>query len=160
MVHLSTGMKEPVSPDLRSEPAIIAGMASATLPDSRTPWAVATSQDYDRIRDTMAQVLDGFEDFNRRVRRRTASASASPRASACSSPRPAAPSSPLRRCLSSAPAGRELMLTTVRSHDQWNTTIYSNDDRYRGISNLRTLDLHERGRHARSRPSPSSTWST
>ena len=42
-------------------------MARATLPDSPTPWE-AYVEDYDRIRDTMAQVLDGFEDFNRRAR--------------------------------------------------------------------------------------------
>ena len=68
MVHLSRGMKAPASPHLRSEPAIIAGMAQATLPESKTPWQDYVD-DYDRIRDTMAKVLDGFEDFNRRVRR-------------------------------------------------------------------------------------------
>ncbi|MBV2358131.1 formate dehydrogenase, partial [Streptomyces sp. J2-1] len=67
MVHLSTGMKKPASKQLLSEPAIIAGMARAALPDSSTRWEWYV-EDYDRIRDTMAQVLDGFEDFNRRVR--------------------------------------------------------------------------------------------
>ncbi|MCB1039464.1 MAG: hypothetical protein KDA94_08050, partial [Acidimicrobiales bacterium] len=52
---------------LRSEPAIVAGIARAALPDSATPWERYV-EDYDRIRDTMAQVLDGFEDFNARVR--------------------------------------------------------------------------------------------
>ncbi len=50
-----------------SEPAIIAGIAAAALPGSATPWQWYV-EDYDRIRDTMARVLDGFEDFNRRVR--------------------------------------------------------------------------------------------
>ena len=67
MVHLSVGMKEPASPNLLSEPAIIVGIAEATLPDSRTPWRDLVG-DYDRIRDRMAQGLFGFEDFNRRVR--------------------------------------------------------------------------------------------
>ncbi|MBW8699508.1 putative oxidoreductase [Streptomyces sp. MBT84] len=67
MVHLSIGMKRPASPHLLSEPAIVAGMARAALPASSTPWEWYV-EDYDRIRDTMAQVLDGFEDFNRRVR--------------------------------------------------------------------------------------------
>ena len=58
-------------------------MAQATLPASSTPWQEYVD-DYDRIRDTMAQVLDGFEDFNRASATRTASASASPPASACS----------------------------------------------------------------------------
>src|SRR5207253_1297878 len=67
MVHISYGMKEPGSPRLRSECAILAGMAQATLQDSKTPWQ-DYADDYDRIRDTMAQVLDGFEDFNTRAR--------------------------------------------------------------------------------------------
>src|SRR6201997_11050 len=67
MVHISYGMKQPASPHLRSECAILAGLAQATLPGSSTPWHWYVD-DYDRIRDTMAQVLDGFEDFNARVR--------------------------------------------------------------------------------------------
>ena len=68
MVHLSFGMKSPASPHLKSECAILAGMARATLPASATPWESYIG-DYDRIRDVMAKVLDGFEDFNRRARR-------------------------------------------------------------------------------------------
>src|SRR5207302_2464380 len=67
MVHISYGMKEPGSPHLRSECAILAGLAQATLPESQTPWQQYIA-DYDRIRDTMAQALDGLEDFNRRAR--------------------------------------------------------------------------------------------
>lgn len=67
MVHLSVGMKRPASRHLLSEPAIIAGMARATLPGSSTPWEWYI-EDYDRIRDSMAQVVEGFEDCNRRVR--------------------------------------------------------------------------------------------
>ena len=59
MVHISYGMKEPGSPQHRSECAIIAGMAQATLPESKTPWE-GYVEDYDRIRDTMAQALDGL----------------------------------------------------------------------------------------------------
>ena len=55
MVHISRGMKDPVSPHLRSECAILAGLAQATLPGSGTPWPWY-AEDYDRIRDTMAQV--------------------------------------------------------------------------------------------------------
>ena len=67
MVHLSFGMKEPRSKDLRSEVAIIAGMARASLPETKTPWA-DYSGNYDLIRDKMAEAIVGFEDFNRRVR--------------------------------------------------------------------------------------------
>ncbi|GAA2093965.1 FdhF/YdeP family oxidoreductase [Streptomyces albiaxialis] len=150
MVHLSRGMKRPASHLLLSEPAIVAGMARAALPDSATPWE-SYVEDYDRIRDTMARALEGFEDFNRRVRL----------------PLGFRLRQPARELVFLTPSGRAefstaelpdvvpesgtLKLGTMRSHDQWNTTIYSDDDRYRGISNLRTLifmnedDMRERG---------------
>jgi molybdopterin-dependent oxidoreductase alpha subunit len=139
MVHISYGMKDPGSPQLRSECAILAGMAQATLPDSRTPWQ-DYADDYDRIRDTMEQVLDGFEGFNTRARH----------------PHGFRIHQPARERVFETPSGRaefslaplpddvdpgtgRLMLATVRSHDQFNTTIYSNDDRYRGLKGLRTV---------------------
>ena len=151
MVHISYGMKDPDSPHLRSECAILAGMAQATLPASKTPWQ-AYADDYDRIRDTMALVLPGFEDFNRRARhphgfRLTQPArdrifqTPSGRAEFAAAPLPA----------SSDPGQGRLLLTTIRSHDQFNTTIYSNDDRYRGLKGLRTVlfmnedDMRARG---------------
>lgn len=150
MVHLSVGMKRPASPHLLSEPAIIAGMARAALPDSATPWHWYV-EDYDRIRDTMARALDGFEDFNRRVRlplgfrlrqpaRELVFRTPSGRAEFCAAALPDV-----------VPAAGTLALGTMRSHDQWNTTVYSDNDRYRGIKNLRTLvfmnraDMRERG---------------
>jgi len=150
MVHLSYGMREACSPHLRSEAAIVAGMAAASLPGSRTPWA-AWAADYDLLRDTMAAALDGFEAFNRRVRQPLGFRLRQPA-------RELVFHTPTGRANFSAaplgdvvPAGNRLVLGTVRSHDQWNTTIYSNDDRYRGVKNLRTLvfmnadDMAERG---------------
>ncbi|MFJ3216663.1 FdhF/YdeP family oxidoreductase [Kitasatospora sp. NPDC086801] len=150
MVHLSVGMKRPASPHLLSEPAIVAGMARAALPDSRTPWEWYI-EDYDRIRETMSQALDGFEDFNRRVRlplgfrikqpaRELVFLTPSGLAEFSTAPLPDV-----------VPAPGTLALGTMRSHDQWNTTIYSDNDRYRGVKNLRTLvflntdDMRERG---------------
>ncbi|MGW1007557.1 FdhF/YdeP family oxidoreductase [Streptomyces sp. NPDC002520] len=150
MVHLSVGMKKPASRHLLSEPAIVAGMARAALPASQTPWEWYI-EDYDRVRDTMAHVLDGFEDFNRRVRlplgfrikqpaRELVFLTPSGRAEFSSAPLPDV-----------VPGPGMLALGTMRSHDQWNTTIYSDNDRYRGIKNLRTLvfmnedDMRERG---------------
>jgi anaerobic selenocysteine-containing dehydrogenase len=151
MVHMSYGMKEPGSPQLRSESAIIAGMARATVPDSHTPWE-AYAEDYDRIRDTMAQVLDGFEDFNRRARhphgfrlrqlaRERVFQTPSGRAEFSLAPLPD----------DIDPGEGRLTLATIRSHDQFNTTIYSNNDRYRGLKGLRTVvfmnenDMRDRG---------------
>ncbi|GAA2121671.1 FdhF/YdeP family oxidoreductase [Kitasatospora saccharophila] len=150
MVHLSVGMrKKPASRQLLSEPAIVAGLARAALPGSRTPWEWYV-EDYDRIRDTMEKVLDGFEDFNRRVRlplgfrirqpaRELVFLTPSGRAEFSAAPLPDV-----------LPEPGTLALGTMRSHDQWNTTIYSDDDRYRGVKNLRTLvfmnrqDMRER----------------
>ncbi|RRQ82207.1 formate dehydrogenase [Streptomyces griseofuscus] len=150
MVHLSVGMKRPASRHLLSEPAVIAGLARAALPDSATPWEWYV-EDYDRIRDTMARVLDGFEDFNRRVRLPLGFRIKQPaRELVFHTPTGTAEIStaPLPDVV---PAAGGLVLGTMRSHDQWNTTIYSDDDRYRGVKNLRTLvfmnedDMRERG---------------
>jgi anaerobic selenocysteine-containing dehydrogenase len=143
-------MKTPASPELMSEPAIIAGIAAAALPGSATPWQWYV-EDYDRIRDTMARVLDGFEDFNRRVRlplgfrikqpaRELVFLTPSGKAEFWSPPLP-----------DDSVADDSLVLATLRSHDQWNTTVYSDNDRYRGVKNLRTLvfmnaeDMADRG---------------
>jgi molybdopterin-dependent oxidoreductase alpha subunit len=150
MIHLSRGMKKPASPDLRSESAIIAGIARATLPNSRTPWE-EYGADYDLIRDKMAEALEGFEDCNRRVRQPLGFRLKQPA-------RELVFQTDTNRANFSAavlpdvvlPPGR-LMLGTMRSHDQFNTTIYSDDDRYRGVKNLRTLlfmnenDMRDRG---------------
>ncbi|WP_454301658.1 FdhF/YdeP family oxidoreductase [Salana multivorans] len=151
MVHLSVGRKRPASSHLRSEPAIIAGIAKATLPDTRTPWDWYVG-DYDRIRDVMSRALRGFEGFNQVVRRKYG----------FRIPQPArervfeTPSGRAEFSLASLPdvipaSPDTLVLQTMRSHDQWNTTIYSANDRYRGVKNLRELvflnaeDMRERG---------------
>jgi molybdopterin-dependent oxidoreductase alpha subunit len=151
MVHISYGMKEPGSPHQRSECAILAGMAQATLPDSKTPWKDYVD-DYDRIRDTMARVLEGFEDFNARARHphgfRIAQR-ARERVFSTASGRVEFSTAPLPDDVD--PGEGRLLLTTVRSHDQFNTSIYSNDDRYRGLKGLRTVvfmnedDMNDRG---------------
>jgi anaerobic selenocysteine-containing dehydrogenase len=151
MVHISYGMKEPVSPYLRSECSILAGMAQATLPDSRTPWQ-DYADDYDRIRDTMARVLVGFEDFNTRARHPHGFRIVQPardRIFQTPSGRAEFSDAPLPDDVD--PGSGRLMLATIRSHDQFNTTIYSNDDRYRGLKGLRTVifmnqtDMRDRG---------------
>lgn len=150
MVHLSIGMKRPASPHLLSEPAIVAGMARAALPASSTPWEWYV-EDYDRIRDTMAQVLDGFEDFNRRVRLPLGFRIKQPARELVFLTASGAAEFSAARLPDVVPAPGTLALGTMRSRDQWNTTIYSDNDRYRGIKNLRTLvfmnrgDMRERG---------------
>lgn len=137
MVHLSSGMNPPASEHLLSEPAIVARLAAATLPRSRTPWLWLV-EDYDRIRERIAQVIPGFEDFNQRVRvpggfhlhhpgRERVFPTDSGKAGFYFHP------------LAEAPATAALQLMTVRSHDQYNTTVYGFDDRYRGVHGLRRV---------------------
>jgi anaerobic selenocysteine-containing dehydrogenase len=121
------------------------------VPRQQTPWQ-GYVEDYERIRDTMAQVLDGFEDFNARVRRPHGfriSQPARERGFGTPSGRAEFGLAPLPGDVE--PAEGRLMLATVRSHDQFNTTIYSNDDCYRGLKGLRTVvfmnsdDMRDRG---------------
>ncbi|WOX25013.1 FdhF/YdeP family oxidoreductase [Streptomyces solicathayae] len=143
LVHASRGNLPPASPHLLSEPAIVARMARATLGDgSATPWE-AFERDYATIRDRIARVVPGFDDFNARLaadpggfalphaprderRFPTATGKANFTAAPVEYPR--------------VPEGR-LLLQTLRSHDQYNTTIYGLDDRYRGIKGGRRIVL-------------------
>ena len=139
-VHVSAGMNPPASPQLLSEPMIVARLAEATLPASKTPWRWLVA-DYDRIRDKIAQVVDGFEDFNARVHHPGGfylGNAAAERLWHVAGDRArffvhAIPRQRLDR------DGDVLRLATIRSHDQYNTTIYGLDDRYRGVSGERRV---------------------
>jgi molybdopterin-dependent oxidoreductase alpha subunit len=150
MIHLSYGMNEPASPHLRSELAIIAGVAKETLPGSKTPWDDYV-EDYDRIRDTIAEAIEGFEDFNRRVRQPLGFRLRQPARELAFNTDTGKANFSSAILPDVVPPVGKLILSTVRSHDQWNTTIYSDNDRYRGVKNLRTLvflneeDMRERG---------------
>lgn len=138
-VQLSIGKRKPASANLLSETAIINGMARALMPESDTPWEAFT-ENYDSIREVMAKVLPGFDDYNARVRQPLGFRIAQP-------PRERdfkTPSGLLEFSQAALPNvipddSDVLILQTMRSHDQWNTTIYSDNDRYRGVKNLREL---------------------
>ncbi|MFE9002511.1 FdhF/YdeP family oxidoreductase [Streptomyces sp. NPDC007875] len=142
MVHASRGRLEPASSHLLSEPAIVCRLARRVLgPESRTPWE-EFEKDYALIRDRIAAVIPGFEDFNTRVS--DPSGFALPHAPRDSRSFPTTTgkanftAAPVE--YPTAPEGR-LLLQTLRSHDQYNTTIYGLDDRYRGIKNGRRVVL-------------------
>ncbi|MFI0819320.1 FdhF/YdeP family oxidoreductase [Streptomyces sp. NPDC021098] len=142
MVHASRGRLEPASPQLLSEPAIVSRLARRVLGDgSSTPWEEFT-KDYATIRDRIAAVIPGFEDFNAKVS--NPSGFALPHAPRDSRSFPTTTgkanftAAPVE--YPKAPEGR-LLLQTLRSHDQYNTTIYGLDDRYRGIKNGRRVVL-------------------
>ncbi|WP_225652862.1 FdhF/YdeP family oxidoreductase [Streptomyces pseudogriseolus] len=142
MVHASRGRLEPASGHLLSEPAIVCRLARRVLgAEDDVPWE-EFEKDYATVRDRIARVVPGFEDFNARVahpggfalphaprderRFPTATGKANFTAAPVEYPH--------------LPEGR-LLLQTLRSHDQYNTTIYGLDDRYRGIKNGRRVVL-------------------
>ncbi|SDA19353.1 formate dehydrogenase F4A subunit [Methylobacterium sp. UNC378MF] len=138
MVHGSGGINKPASKELRSEIAIIAGMAQATLGSAAIDWA-GFAADYDRIREAIAATIPGFTGYNTRVRKprgfmlRNLAAervfeTATGRANFSADALPAETEHQAARKTRDT-----YVLQTFRSHDQYNTTIYGLDDRYRGV---------------------------
>jgi molybdopterin-dependent oxidoreductase alpha subunit len=151
VVNPTRGVIEPASPDLLSETAIVCGIAKATLgPQYPIDWDMY-SANYDLIRDKIEAVVPGFPAFNERIRQGTFYLPNPPRDERrFETPSGKAVFMPHELSRAEVPPGH-LLLTTVRSHDQFNTTIYAEDDRYRGIYNGRRVifmnqeDLVERG---------------
>ncbi len=151
VVQKSQGRLPPASSRLLSEPAIVANLAVATLAKrTATDW-LGLVANYDRIRERIERVIPGFKDYNQRVRQ------------------PGGfylPNGPRDRNFTT-PDGKahftvnpartnhlepgQLVMMTIRTHDQFNTTVYGLDDRYRGISQGRRVvfmnaeDIRERG---------------
>lgn len=154
MVHASRGIQPPLSAEMRSEPAIVAQLAHALLHDGSVPW-LELVEDYDRIRTAIEScqrgVFDGFEHFNHQLRQpggfwlpnpaarrewRTASGKAQLLPHAIPENGVVARA---RARLPSSERDRVLTLMTVRSHDQFNTTVYGQDDRYRNVFGTREV---------------------
>lgn len=141
VVHSSKGIFTPSSDQLKSEPAIVAGMAEATLDKNENINWAGMRQNYDLIRDKIEAVIPGFDNYNKRIR----------------NPGGFYLPNPAREGRFNTPSGKaifsnnpipnnaisldEFHLMTIRSHDQFNTTIYGLDDRYRGIYNGRRVIL-------------------
>lgn len=144
-VHLSVGRNAPASEHLLSEPAIIAALAQATLPDSQIPWGWYI-EDYDRIRDAIAKVFPEFHDFNERVYHAGGFHIQHPAARYewhTPSNKAEFHSTPFSTVYASQGymlhEQQVFTLTTLRAHDQYNTTIYGLDDRYRGVFGQRRV---------------------
>jgi len=150
IVHSSQGKLTPASDQLQSEPAIVSMMAEATLNNNpHLPWQ-DMREDYGMIRNYIEQVIPGFENYNERLKkdgsfylvnsaRELDFSGIGGRARFTES------------ALNTVQAqNKRLILMTIRSHDQFNTTIYGLDDRYRGIKNERRViflnreDMNER----------------
>ncbi|MDQ2660935.1 MAG: FdhF/YdeP family oxidoreductase [Actinomycetota bacterium] len=133
-VHASHGSIPPIGDDVRSEIAIVAGIARATLGDSVAIDWEGMVRDYDVIRDHISRVIPGFERFNEDIRRKDGFVLPNGPRDSRSWPTASGKAHLTVNHLESidVPPGR-LILQTLRSHDQFNTTVYSLNDRYRGI---------------------------
>jgi len=139
-VHRSRGRLAPASGELLSEVAIVSRLARAVFGDSHAvPWATFET-DYDTIRDHISRVVPGCSDYNSRVREPDGFILPHPPRDSRSFPTTTGKANftvnPVQ--LIRVPSGR-LILQTLRSHDQYNTTIYGLDDRYRGVHDGRRV---------------------
>jgi molybdopterin-dependent oxidoreductase alpha subunit len=145
IVHASRGTLPPASTELLSEPTIVARMATAALGSRSTVDWAALIADYDRIRERIERVVPGFDDYNRRVREPGGfylpNLARDARQFTTTTGKANFTVHPIHRV---ALAPGQLLMMSMRSHDQFNTTVYGLDDRYRGIRNeRRVVLLHE-----------------
>ena len=148
VVHRSKGSFAPASEALKSEVRIVCELSSALFPEEKEQW-INWAQDYNLVRDEIEATIPGFTDFNRRVRI----------SGGFDLPNVAREGlfieGKAKFTVNDLPdynlSEGQLIMMTIRSHDQYNTTIYGLDDRYRGIFNERRVilmhrdDMHERG---------------
>jgi molybdopterin-dependent oxidoreductase alpha subunit len=151
VVQKSEGNATPCSPDLLSEPAIVAGLAKATLRNSTTDWD-GLIQNYDNIRDKIEKVVSGFKDYNTRVRQKGGFYLPNNARENNFAPTKTGKANFSKNKPSDITLKEdELILMTIRTHDQYNTTIYGLNDRYRGVLNERRVlfmnksDMKSRG---------------
>ncbi|MCY1405473.1 putative oxidoreductase [compost metagenome] len=146
MVHASNGQLQALSNQMRSEPAILAGIAAATLGSHPVDWNWLVA-DYSRIRDLIAETIPGFKDFNEKIKNpggfylgnsagarkwNTASGRANFRSNAL-------PKDLVHERTRATGVLPDLIMQSMRSHDQYNTTIYGLNDRYRGVKGQRDV---------------------
>ena len=151
VVHTSTGKLQPASSELRSEPWIVGQLANAILSDSNIDWESLVN-DYDSIRNLMESCLDGFDNYNVRVRQPNGFLLPNPPRDSRSFETASNKAHFTTHDLPNVhPVVGEFIMMTLRSHDQYNTTVYDVHDRYRGISGNRrivlmnAIDMSERG---------------
>ncbi len=138
VVHSSKGILKPISEHLLSEPAIVAGIAKATLPNTNLDWDKLVA-DYDNIRDLIEKIIAGFENYNIIVRQEGGFYLPNlPRERKFGTDSAKAKFA-INELETIQLADNEYLMMTIRSHDQFNTTIYGLDDRYRGIYNERRI---------------------
>ncbi len=139
VVHQSNGHLNPASKQLLSEPAIVAGIAKATLNNTKIDWSLLVNN-YDLIRNKIEATIPGFENYNKRVREKggfylpnnARENNYSPTLTGKANFTTNLPSDIVLK-------DNQFMMMTIRTHDQYNTTIYGLNDRYRGVLNERRV---------------------
>ena len=139
VVHQSNGHLTPSSEHLLSEPAIIVGIAEATLKNTKTDWSLLITN-YDLIRNRIEATIPGFENYNEKVRIKGGfylpnNARDNNYAPTLTGKANFSTNLPSDIILSD----NQFMMMTIRTHDQYNTTIYGLNDRYRGVLNERRV---------------------
>ena len=153
VVHSSTGKLQPASKSLRSEPSIVSGIGEACFGDTPFSWTKYGSN-HDETRNLIESVLPGFTDYNQRVRQKGGFYLPNgPRDGPTWNTPSGKATMHVHRFPERAISEDRFILMTIRSHDQYNTTIYGMDDRYRGVYNARRVvmmnpqDMHKLGLH-------------
>jgi molybdopterin-dependent oxidoreductase alpha subunit len=152
VIQLSKGNLKPVSDKLKSEPAIVCGLARAVFGKKTLVNWDAFEKSYDQIRDKIEETIPGFKDYNKRVRIPGGFyLPNSAREKKFDHTNTGKANFNVATFVKTELAADELMMQTVRSHDQFNTTIYGLNDRYRGVFNERRVifmnkkDIENRG---------------
>ena len=143
IVHSSTGTFKPASEYLISEPAIVSGIGGALesrLERSGVPWK-NLSEDYNLIRELIQNTIPGFENYNDRIKSESGFYLPNPPRDSRTFKTKSGLANFISTDISFAKSLDHFMMMTIRSHDQYNTTIYGLDDRYRGIKNGRRVVL-------------------
>lgn len=132
IVHGSNGSLTPPSPHLKSEPEIVASIAASTLTNEDIDWS-GLVDNYDNIRELIAKAVKGFENFNERLKQDAGfELPNGARIGEFNTPSKKAVFS-INQLAEPIPEGHNYIMMTIRSHDQFNTTVYGMDDRYRGV---------------------------
>lgn len=138
VVHQSNGNKTPASNNLLSEPRIVAELAKTTLKNFKTNWDELVN-DYDNIREVIEKTIPGFDDYNKRVRNPGGFYLPNGARVGDFKTNTDKANFSINKLPEHQLKDGEFIMMTIRSHDQYNTTIYGLDDRYRGIYNERRV---------------------
>ena len=155
VVQISRGSLEPASPELLSEPQIVARLARATLEHRTTVDWEDLANNYDKIRDAIERVVPGFDDYNARVREPGGFYLPNAARNRVFNTVNGKAQFTVHELPQHDLAPDQFLMMTIRSHDQFNTSVYTLNDRYRGISDNRQVvflnrdDIAAAGLHAR-----------